>query len=128
MEEIKTKAQESAEPKQAAEPTLPEMQKAYQELNKRFSDLFQQYQKLSGMYREAMQALQSKEFDYMSFFLSMLFKVMEHPNRYPEKFIQWTSKNIQGALITFEAQMRAPEEEEKKEAEKKEPEKKDEDK
>jgi len=72
---------------------------SYEELNDAFVDLSNNYQKLMARYQEAMTALNN--FDFSSFFLSMLFKVMEHPNRYDEKFIKWCVQNIQGSLIAF---------------------------
>lgn len=85
----------------------------YEELSAKFNELYIQYQKLTKMYQQAMAAMQDKNFEYMSFFLQMNFKVMEHPNRYPEKFISWCSKNIQDMLIGLDASMRQPEEPEK---------------
>lgn len=87
---------------------------SYEELSAKFNDLWQQYEKLVGMHRQAMAQLNDQSFNVMSFYLSMLFKVMEHPNRYPEKFIDWTSKNIQELMISL-AQSMAPVPEEKKE-------------
>lgn len=73
----------------------------YEELSKAASDLHTQYQKLVVEYQKAMDALQRRDFDYTSFFLSMLFKVMEHPEMYTDEFVQWCSKNIETALTTF---------------------------
>lgn len=107
-----------AQPAERKEPTVEELKKAYGDLNKRFSELFTQYQKLSRMYNDAMS--QIKGFDYLSFFLSMLFKVMEHPNRYPEGFIVWCSKHIQRLLTTFESELReVPDEEQERKERKK---------
>lgn len=75
----------------------------YEEISQKFNDLYIQYQKLSKMYQQAMAAVQDKGFEAMSFYLQMLFKVMEHPNRYPEKFINWTVGNIQKLIIDLDA-------------------------
>lgn len=79
---------------------------SYDELKQRFGDLFGQYQKLSAEYQRAMQALNNRDFDYTSFFLSMLFKVMEHPEMYNEEFVSWTSKHIEDALYAFDNAMK----------------------
>lgn len=86
----------------------------YDELNKAVSELHVQYQKLLGEYQKAMQALQNRNFDYTSFFLQMLFKVMDHPEMYKEEFVKWASENIEGALISFVDNFKAPAAEEKK--------------
>ena len=83
----------------------------YEELAKNFGELHLQYQKLVQEYQKAMQALNNRDFDYTSFFLSMLFKVMEHPEMYETEFVEWTAKHIQDALYSFDKAMtQAPEE------------------
>lgn len=79
---------------------------SYDELKQRFGDLFGQYQKLSAEYQRAMEALNNRDFDYTSFFLSMLFKVIEHPEMYSEKFVSWASKHIEDALYAFDNAMK----------------------
>lgn len=74
---------------------------SYDELNKMFSELHLQYQKLAAEYQKAMQALHDRDFDYTSFFLQMLFKVVDHPEQYSKEFVGWTVKNIEGALTSF---------------------------
>jgi len=78
---------------------------SYEELAKNFSELHLQYQKLVQEYQKAMQALNNRDFDYTSFFLSMLFKVMEHPEMYTDEFVSWTSKHIEDALYSFDKAM-----------------------
>ena len=68
---------------------------SYGELAKRFGELHLQYQKLVAEYQKAMEALNSRDFDYSSFFLSALFRVMEHPEMYNDKFVEWTGKHIE---------------------------------
>ena len=80
---------------------------SYEELAKNFGELHLQYQKLASAYQKAVEALNDKGFDYTSFFLSMLFKVMEHPEMYTEEFVAWTSKNIEDALHSFDETMRS---------------------
>ena len=79
----------------------------YEELAKNFGELHLQYQKLVQEYQKAMQALNNRDFDYTSFFLSMLFKVMEHPEMYTEAFVDWVSKHIEDALRSFDNAMNA---------------------
>lgn len=78
---------------------------SYEELSKAASDLHVQYQKLVVEYQKAMEALRNRDFDYTSFFLSMLFKVMEHPEMYSDEFVNWSSKHIEDALYSFEKAM-----------------------
>ena len=85
---------------------------SYEELSQAASDLHVQYQKLVVEYQKAMEALRNRDFDYTSFFLSMLFKVMDHPEMYNDKFVSWCSENIEGALTSF-AENAKPKEEEK---------------
>ena len=83
-------------------------QMSYEDLNQNYIDLNIGYQKLLAQYRKlneeharALDALQARDFDYMSFFLSSLFKVMEHPKMYNEEFVKWASGNIQSVLVGF---------------------------
>ena len=72
-----------------------------------------EHRKLREEHAQAVSALQARDFDYMSFFLSMLFKVMEHPEMYKEEFVDWASKNIEATLVAFQDSMKEPENEEK---------------
>ena len=81
----------------------------YDELNKAASELHVQYQKLLGEYQKAMQALQNRDFDYTSFFLQMLFKVMDHPKQYEDNFVKWAAANIQSTLVGFSDSFREAE-------------------
>ena len=81
----------------------------YEELAKNFGELHLQYQKLVQEYQKAMQALNSRDFDYTSFFLSMLFKVMEHPEMYTDEFVGWASNQIEKALRSFGKAMNSEE-------------------
>ena len=84
-------------------PIKPVEQKklTYDELNKACSDLHQQYQRLAAEYQKAMQALNNRQFDYMSFFLQMLFKVLEHPENYNKEFVEWAAQNVEQSLTSF---------------------------
>lgn len=92
---------------------------SYEELQKVAGDLSMQYQKLQAEYQRAVEALNRRDFDYTSFFLSMLFKVMEHPEMYKDEFVKWCSENIEGALTAFaqSAQKSAAEDKKQNEAE-----------
>ena len=84
-------------------PIKPVEQKklTYDELNKACADLHQQYQRLAAEYQKAMQALNNRQFDYMSFFLQMLFKVLEHPENYNKEFAEWAAQNVEQSLTSF---------------------------
>ena len=81
----------------------------YDELNKTLSELHVQYQKLAAEYQKAMQALQARDFDYTSFYLQTLFKVMEHPEMYKEDFVKWAADEIQAAIATLGATIKGEE-------------------
>ena len=99
------------EKKNGAQPAQKKLN--YEELQKAAGELSIQYQKLLAEYQRCQEILQRRDFDYTSFFLSMLFKVMEHPEMYKDEFVQWCVENIQGALTTFAQTMHDASEEEK---------------
>lgn len=93
-------------------PGQPDGKLSYDELNKAASEIHLQYQRLTEQYRKlaqehqrALQALESREFDYTSFFVSMLFKVLEHPDQYDYDFVKWSAGKIQDALRSFDQAM-----------------------
>lgn len=86
---------------------------SYEELAKNFGELHLQYQKLAQEYQKAMSALRDREFEYTSFFLSTLFRVMEHPEMYNTEFVDWASKHIEDALYAFDEMMTPAKSEEK---------------
>lgn len=87
----------------------------YEEVVQAASELDIQYQKLMAQYQKAIEALNSREFDYISFFLSMLFKVMDHPNMYKTEFVKWAQANIEQMMTSFAANLQKPSEEKKEE-------------
>lgn len=93
---------------------------SYEELNKAASDLHVQYQKLFAEYQKVLEALNSRDFEYTSFFLQALFKVVEHPDMYKNDFVTWCTENIQAALTSFaeSAKQNSASETEKKNASK----------
>ena len=103
---------------QAGQPQAEQPQKlSYEKLKQALGNLEIQYNKLSEMYQRAMEALNARDFDYTSFFLSMLFKVMEHPEMYTDTFVTWAGKKIEDALYSFDKAMTGQPEEKKDEAE-----------
>ena len=74
---------------------------SYEELSKAASDLHVQYQKLMAEYQKAMEALRNKDFEYTSFFLSTLFRVMDKPEAYDVEFTKWCSEQIQEVVTAF---------------------------
>lgn len=91
---------------------------SYEELEKVVSDLHVQYQKLMAEYQKCIKALNDRDFEYTSFFLGALFRVMEHPEMYNDEFVKWASENIEAALTSFaeNAKKEAEKEAENKEA------------
>ena len=85
----------------------------FEKLKEYYGELSQRYQQLADQNEQMMRALQSREFDYMSFFVSMLFKVMEHPEMYSGDFTDWASKEIEDALRSFKAASQPTEPEKK---------------
>lgn len=82
-------------------PVQPTKKLTYEELNQAASELHTQYQKLAQEYQKVVAALNNRQFDYMSFLLQMLFKVMEHPEMYTQEFVKWASSNIEESLTGF---------------------------
>lgn len=73
----------------------------YEQLQHVAGELSQQNQRLMQQVRQMNEALDRRDFDYSSFFLSMLFKVMDHPEMYDEQFVEWAKDSIQEALSAF---------------------------
>ena len=80
------------------QPVQPTKKLTYEELQHAASELHTQYQKLAQEYQKVVAALNNRQFDYMSFLLQMLFKVMEHPEMYTQEFVRWASSNIEDSL------------------------------
>ena len=73
----------------------------YEQLAQYAGELGQQNQQLIKRIQQMQVALEDRDFNYTSFYLSMLFKVMEHPEMYTDKFVEWASKEIETALKSF---------------------------
>ena len=91
MEENKEKQEKNQQPQPLT----------YEELKEKLADVYGNYQRLTVEYRKLMDTLNDKAFEYNAFFVNMLFKVIEHPGRFKEKFVKWASENIEGALLSF---------------------------
>ena len=79
----------------------------YDELLQKANEVFAANQKMQKYINELQSALEEKDFNYTSFFLSMLFKVVEHPQMYRKEFCEWCVNNIESALIAFSEQMKS---------------------
>ena len=90
----------------------------YEELSQKFGELYAQYQKATAYIQKLENAMSENTFNQTSFFISMLFKVMEHPEMYSTDFVKWAQENIESALRTFAAAFAEPEKEEDKKEEK----------
>lgn len=87
---------------------------SYEDLQKTAGDLYQQNQQLVQRIQQMQAALESRDFDYTSFFVSMLFKVMEHSEMYSDNFVSWAAGKIEGTLLAFDNAIEPKGEEEKK--------------
>lgn len=73
----------------------------YEELQRIAADLHQKNQYLEDAIKKYEKALDNKEFEYMAFFLTNLFKVVDHTEIYPTDFVDWSVKNIVTAMRSF---------------------------
>lgn len=74
---------------------------SYEDLAKGFAEVQGQYDKLMTAYKQALEALRKRDLEYTSFFLQMLFKVVEHPDMYATEFVGWTTENIEKLMRSF---------------------------
>lgn len=74
---------------------------SYEKLQETAGDLYHSNQKMQEYIHQLQEALEDKGFNYTSFFLSMLFKVVEHAEMYPDDFLKWSIENIVSMLTTF---------------------------
>ena len=87
----------------------------YEELSAKFGELFASYQKATAYIQKLEGALNDDSFNKTSFFISMLFKVMEHPEMYDTDFVEWSKDNVQSCMKTFAEIFQREELEDKKE-------------
>lgn len=92
MEENKTKAGKA-----------PEGQKklSYEELNQIASDLHMSNQRLYSRVQELEDVLSRRDFEFSSFFMNSLFRVVDHAEMYDSDFIDWCIGNIKNAMYSF---------------------------
>ena len=83
---------------------------SYEQLQKLAGDLGQQNQQLVQRLQQMQQVLENRDFDYTSFFVSMLFKVMDHPEMYSDNFVAWASGHIESILTSFAKESGTPQE------------------
>lgn len=74
---------------------------SYEKLSQMASDLYQQNQQLINRIQQMQDALEDASFNKLSFFVSMLFKVVEHPESYKNDFVVWCIETIESALTGF---------------------------
>ena len=86
---------------------------SYEELAQAASDLQMSNQKLYARVQQLQEALEHREFEFTSFVLNALFKVVEHAEMYPADFLEKCIGNIVGA-ITEIIESNKPQEEEQK--------------
>lgn len=110
---------ETKENKEPKKLSYDELKKTASEIHVAYQKLAAQYQKLANEHEEALKALDDKAFSQTSFFLSCLFKVLEHPEMYKNaEFVDWASENIESILRGFNSALTAePEDKPKDEAE-----------
>lgn len=89
------------EKKQQKKLTYEELNRVAGELHANYQKLAAEYQKLVAKHQEALAALNNREFEYMSNYVMMLFKVMDHPEMYSKEFVEWVAGQIEGALTSF---------------------------
>lgn len=90
---------------------------SYEELKKVASDLHMQNQKMSAYIQNMQNALNEQAFNQTSFFVSMLFKVLEHPEMHEQTFVDWAAKKVEEILKSFDEAISGEEEEKANEAE-----------
>jgi len=88
----------------------------YEELKQVASDLHVQNQKMSAYIQKMQAALDDQMFNQTSFFVSMLFKVLEHPEMHKQEFVDWAVEKVEIALRSFDQAIEGEPEEEKTEA------------
>lgn len=74
---------------------------SYEQLNHMAGDLYQQNQQLVARIKQMQEALEDTEFNHLSFFLSMLFKVIDHPDSYTGDFVVWCTESIEHMLTGY---------------------------
>lgn len=92
------------EEKKNAQGKAPEKM-SYEDLARVANELSVQNKDLVKYVQQLQGALAENDFNRISFFLSMLFKVMEHAEMYSADFVDWSVKKIETALHEFDEQV-----------------------
>lgn len=100
MQAKKTTAKVGAEKPAGQQPLSME------ELKRYYGELSQQYQRAVNHIQELEDALADKGFEQLSFFLSMLFKVMDHPELYTDAFQKWSRDSIESMMVSLSESLR----------------------
>jgi len=79
-----------------------------EELKANFDELSRQYEKAVSYIRQLQEQLKNRDFDYSSFYLSMLFKVIENNTVFSQEFVSKCSEEIEDALTSFHNAMVQP--------------------
>ena len=90
---------------------------SYEELKQKFGELYAQYEKATNYIQKLEEAASENTFNQISFFISMLFKVMDHPEQYTPDFVKWASENIMSTLTELGNALSGEKKEEPKPAE-----------
>lgn len=99
-------------------PVASQPKLTYDQLSKIAADLSQQNQNLVQRLQQMKEALEDNSLNEMSFFLSMLFKVVDHKESYDPEFVKWVVANIQSILTAYATEKaKSAQPEEKKEEE-----------
>lgn len=72
-----------------------------EELKANLDELTIQYRKAVDYIQQLREELQKRDFDYSSFYLSMLFKVMENASAFSQEFVTNCASEIENALTSF---------------------------
>lgn len=76
-------------------------QLTYEQLKQKFGELYAQYEKATQYIQQLQSALSSSNLEQISFYLSSLFKVVEHPEMYSDSFVTLATTDIEKLLTSF---------------------------
>jgi len=80
---------------------------SYEDLARTANELSVQNKKMVEYIQQLQAALAEQDFNRISFFLSMLFKVMDHAEYYSDDFIKWAIEKIESSLKEFDEELNA---------------------
>lgn len=85
--------------------TREELVQKLNEATLELQDLKYNYSKATSIIQQLQQQLRDADFSYSSFYLSMLFKVMENPAMFSQEFVTNCAQEIENALTSFHQAM-----------------------